>query len=182
MTAGPGLLGSWRRRREGPASPPLPPARAASRVESYVYGNVLVLAALEALDSHDVQSGQAALFVGGTAVSTFVAHVLAVVVAHRVQAVGPDPHPLRDAIRDSVPVATSGVLTAAILALGWLGWPPPGWALGLAVAATALRLIVLGSVVSNLLGERSTWRSGLVGIAIAAAGLLVAGLKVLLAH
>lgn len=55
----------------------LPAADAASRTSAYVYGNILVLAALVPLSIADVRSGTAVLIVLGTAVSTFFAHLFA---------------------------------------------------------------------------------------------------------
>ena len=45
---------------------PLPPARAASRLSAYVYGNLLVLAAIVLASAGDIYEGHAVLIVLGT--------------------------------------------------------------------------------------------------------------------
>ena len=157
----------------------LPRERAAERIESYVYGNVLVLAVVAATDFASVRNGQAVLLVVGTAVSTFAAHLLAVSVAHRRPE---DEHRLRAAVRDSVPIATSGLLPALVLLAGWLGWLSAAVAIGVAVASIVVRFVLLGSVVSYVEGEQSTWKNLLIGVGLAVAGLVVAGVKLVLTH
>ncbi|WP_375430216.1 hypothetical protein [uncultured Friedmanniella sp.] len=172
-----GLVTSWPWTKREVAAGTLTRERAAERVESYVYGNVLVLAVVAAADSTTVQNGQAVLLVVGTAVSTFVAHLLAVSVAHR-----HGGHELRSSIRDSVPIATSGSLPALVLLAGWLGWLTPTAAILVGLASIVVRFVLLGSVVSHLQGERSTWKNVLIGVGLAVAALLVAGVKLVLTH
>jgi hypothetical protein len=166
-------------RSEAKGEVALPRERAASRVESYVYGNVLVLAVVAASDATSVADGQAALLVVGTALSTFIAHVLAVVVAHPGDEDGPG---LRDSVRDSVPIATSGLLPALVLLAGWQGWLSVAAAVVVALASIVVRFVLLGSVVSYLDGEQSTWKNLLIGVGLAVAGIVVAGVKLLLTH
>jgi uncharacterized membrane protein len=170
----------WMRQREQDSR--LPPDRAAERVESYVYGNVLVLAALAAVGVDDVQSGRAALLVLGTAISTFVAHLLAVSVGHGTRGSASNGEPFRQHARDALPIATSGLVPAVCLLLGWWGWIPPEWSMGLAIGTSVLRLVLLGSVVSYLNGEHSTWKNALIGFGLGVAGLVVAGVKFFLTH
>jgi len=56
---------------------PLSPEDAAARISAYVYGNMVVLAALASLDLDAMTSGHAALVVAGVAASTFLAHAVA---------------------------------------------------------------------------------------------------------
>ena len=60
---------------------PLEPARAARRLSAYVYGNILVLAAVAASTPSSIEHGTAAVLVLATAVTTFLAHVFADFVA-----------------------------------------------------------------------------------------------------
>lgn len=174
-----GLVTSWPWRPTPVVARTLPRERAAERVESYVYGNVLTLAAVASGDFASVGDGRAVLLVLGTAVSTFVAHLLAVTVAHRREE---GRHRLRAAIRDSVPIATSGLLPALVLVAGWLGWLSAPMAIGLALASVVVRFVLLGSVVSHVEGEQSTWKNVLIGVGLAVAALLVAGVKLVLTH
>ncbi len=63
--------------------------RAAARVSAYLYGDVLVLAALVALHPHDLTSTKGLAYVLGTAVSTYVAHVLVNAVGLSIRGGGP---------------------------------------------------------------------------------------------
>ncbi|OBA39604.1 hypothetical protein [Gordonia sp. 852002-51296_SCH5728562-b] len=60
---------------------PLPPRRAASRLSAYVYGNIMVLAALVTASAHAVENGEAVWLVLGTGLTTYIAHVFADLVA-----------------------------------------------------------------------------------------------------
>ncbi len=177
-----GLVTNWPWRRRLGQTQQLPRARAARRIESYVYGNVLVLAAIIAAGTQDVAEGRTAAIALGTAASTFLAHLLAMLVGHQAEEDSPDGHSFRDAVRDGVPMATSGALPSVALALGWLGWVDPDVAWWIAVGIIGVRLISLGSVVSYLKGEPSRWKTALIGFVLAAAGVLVALLKNLLTH
>lgn len=178
-----GLVTSWPGRPPATAASAdattLPRHRAAERIESYVYGNVITLVAVASADAASVQHGDAALLVIGTAVSTFVAHLLAVSVAHRRPE---DHHLLRASVRDSVPIATSGLLPTLVLLAGWFGWLAPTPAVLVALISVVVRFVFLGSVVSHLDGEESTWKNVLLGVALAVAGLVVAAVKLVLTH
>src|SRR5215208_1913432 len=84
--------------------------RVRSRVGAYVYGNILVLAAILATSPESVAHWTAVIFVIATTATTFLAHV----VAHRIgQAIGrTDDEALRlhlaQEVRDAVPIMTSG--------------------------------------------------------------------------
>ena len=60
---------------------PLPPRRAASRLSAYVYGNILILGAVAVVDGHQIDHGYAVWLVLGTGLTTYVAHVLADLIA-----------------------------------------------------------------------------------------------------
>jgi hypothetical protein len=175
------MVTNWPWRRQLGRTRDLPRRRAARRIESYVYGNVLVLAAIITAGTAEVASGRTALIALGTAASTFVAHLLAMSVGHQAEAEA-EQEPFREAARDGLPMATSGVLPGIALIAGWFGWldPDVGW--WIAVGIIGVRFLTLGSVVSYLKGEPSTWRNVLIGLGLAVAGLLVAVLKNVLTH
>jgi hypothetical protein len=162
---------------------PLEAADAARRTTAYVYGNVLVLAALAVVSPDDVTTGRAFWVVLGTAVSTFVAHVFAETMGDQVK--HPEPITARTVLRlarESFPVLTSGLVPAAILLLGWWGWLEPDPAVLLADVVVLLRIAGTGVVVARLRNERSSVRIFAIGIGMAVLGAAISGLKVYLTH
>ena len=108
------------RRKEGP----LPPGRAARRMSAYVYGNVLVLAAVVAATSDAIEDGQAVLIVLGTMVSTYLAHIYSEAIGHSVTDSGENEQ-FPEELRDAVPILSSGGVPIAALLLCWLDCCPP---------------------------------------------------------
>lgn len=156
------------------------PHRAQSRVAAYVYGNVLVLAAVVGTSPAAVDSGAAVTIVVGTVLSTYVAHVL----AHSVGALftGGQRRELRDAARDATPVLSSGALPAAVLAATALGWPPEVWGQSLAAAVGLVRVAGIGLVYRRLQADVPLGRALLVGAVAAAVALVAVVLKLALTH
>ena len=157
--------------------------RAATRVSAYVYGDVLVLAALVALHPDDLTGTTGLAYVLGTAVSTYGAHVLAEAVGLGIRAghrVSSDA--LRHELRDSVPIVSAGLGPALLMVAVLLGWPPPDVALATGITVTVVRLAVLGWVIGYLRVERPSVRTFLAGIVLALTGLTVAVLKWWLTH
>lgn len=114
----PSYLSSGRRR-------PLSPESAASRISAYVYGNILVLAALVPITTSPEYIGIAIVI--GTALSTFIAHVFAESVAQSVRSGAQLTRSERiEELRDSVPILSSAVLPCLVLATAWVGWLEPG--------------------------------------------------------
>lgn len=152
----------------------LDPHRAASRVAAYVYGNVLVLAAVVGASPTAVASGTAVVLVVGTVASTYVAHVL----AHSLGSlfVGGGRRAVADQLRDAVPVLSSGTASAVLLALTALGVLTPPWGQALASAVGVLRLAGSGLVYRRLQADVPVSRALLVG----AVDALVAGVAVVL--
>lgn len=156
------------------------PHRAESRVAAYVYGNVLVLAAVVGTSPAAVDSGTAVLLVVGTVLSTFVAHVL----AHSIGALstGGDRRRVGQALRDATPVLSSGVLPAALLLGTALGWPSELVGQALASAVGLVRIGGVGIVYRRLQADVPLGRAVLVGVAAAALALLAVVLKLALTH
>ena len=93
---------------------PLTPESAASRISAYVYGNILVLAALVPITNSPEYIGIA--IVAGTALSTFIAHVFADSVAQSVRSGEQLSRDERLAeLRNAVPILSSAVLPCVIL-------------------------------------------------------------------
>ena len=115
------------------------PGRAESRVSAYVYGNVLVLAAVVGASPATVASGAAVAVVAGTVLSTYVAHVL----AHSIGSLFGGENgrsAVRIQLRDAVPVLSSGVTPALLLVGTALGWLPVPWGQGLASFVVVARI------------------------------------------
>jgi len=166
-----------------PRRTPLDLEDATQRTTAYVYGNLLVLAAILAVTKEEVASGRAFWIVLGTAVSTFVAHVFAEVMGAQVRSTGPPTiRGLIKLARESLPVLTSGLLPAAILLLGYWEVLTTGPALTIAEAIVLIRIAGTGIIVARLRNERSSLRLLLVGVAVAGVGLSVSLLKVYLTH
>ncbi|MBF6357666.1 hypothetical protein IU449_24480 [Nocardia higoensis] len=160
---------------------PLHRDNAASRISAYVYGNVLVLAALVPITTSDKHVG--ILVVLGTSLSTFVAHVFAESVGHsvrrrqklsRAEKIGE--------LRDSVPILSSAVLPCVILAIGWFGLLEPRTAQILAEIAVLIRIGGIVFVVGRLNGERPSRDWVVAAAALTGVAVTVVIVKILLTH
>jgi hypothetical protein len=175
-TRRPGARTALTRRRDD-----VEPERAESRVSAYVYGNVLVLAAVVGASPASVLSGTAVALVIGTVLSTYVAHVL----AHSVGSLfgGADGRTaVLVQLRDAVPVISSGGTPALLLAAAGLGWLPGLWGQGLSSAVLIGRIAATGVVYRRLREDvplRKAWTVGALAAAVAA---LAVVLKLTLTH
>ena len=152
-------------------------------MSAYLYGDVLVLAALVALRPADLTGTTGLAYVLGTALSTYAAHVLAEAVGLSIRgAPGVSSAELRHELRDALPIASAASGPALLMVATLLDWWTPGTALTLAVAVTAARLAVLGWVIGYLRGEPPSPRTFLAGIVLALTGATVAVLKWWLTH
>lgn len=167
----------WARRE------PLDVEDATQRTTAYVYGNLLVLAAILSVGEEDVTSSRAFWVVLGTAISTFVAHVFAEAMGAQVRATR-RPTLLKSIAlaKESLPVLTSGVIPAGILLLGYWEVLNTGPALVIAEAVVLIRIAGTGIIVARLRNERSSIRLLLGGVAVAVVGLSISLLKVYLTH
>ncbi|MFC8046414.1 hypothetical protein [Nocardia sp. NPDC057353] len=155
--------------------------RAASRVSAYVYGNVLILAALIPIPVSPKHVG--ILLVVAAALSTFVAHAFAESVGQSIR----EDRTLtaadrRAELRDSLPILTTAILPCAILACAWFGWLEPRTAQLLAEVTVLIRIGGTAFVVRRLQGRpphRATLIQALLVTALATA---VVAVKVFLTH
>jgi hypothetical protein len=152
-------------------------------VSAYVYGNVLVMAALISLRPADLQGPTGVLYVFGVGVSTFVAHMVGDAVGRRVrEGRSMEWAEIRREIRNSSPIGVAAVVPAAILVLAWGGLLDARLMLALALAVTDLRLALPGSAVDWFSGERRSARVLLAGLGLAAVPAAAAALKWHLTH
>jgi hypothetical protein len=151
---------------------------AASRITAYVYGNIVALATIAPMTVDAAESGQGLLYLLATAFSTFLAHTFAESIGrrarsdHRLTAAA-----IRAELRDSMPVLTSSLIPAAVLAYASFTSMPGLVAEVVAIAYLVIRLALLGPVVSRLRGERPSLRTFVAGIALALVGIGIALVK-----
>ena len=155
----------------------------ASRVSAYVYGNVLVMAALIALHPEDLAGSTGVVYLLGVGASTYVAHTLGEAVGLRVrEGRSLDWAAVRHELRDALPIVTAAGAPAALLLLGWTDVLDTDVVLVLALALVDIRLALLGSVVAHASGEGSSTRVFLAGFALAVVAAAAAALKWQLTH
>lgn len=167
--------------RDSPPSAPSTLQRAGAA--AFVYGNVLVLAALIALDPPDLLTSRGLFYVLGTGVSTYVAQTFAELVGHRIRdGAQLNPLRLREVLRDASPIAVSAAAPAALLVGAWAGWVE-GWiALAAAQVFVVVRLALLGWTVGRAQGSKRSRRKFWAGISLAASCACVALFKWWLTH
>ncbi len=165
------------------ARPRLPESRIRSRISAYVYGDVLVLAALLALEPEHHVSWPSVLTIVGTTMTTYVAHVVSDAIGERIGRTDVETagH-LRAELRDAAPIAVAGLVPAIVVAAAALHLLPPEAAQAIAATAVLLRLAAVGAVTSHLTGRSAPLSTVLSGISIATLGAAIAVIKAVLAH
>ena len=169
----------------------LPVERARARVSAYVYGNILVLSAVVTATPEAVRNGHALVYVLGTTVTTFLAHVLAHDFASAVGAGAGFDHArhLRAELRDAVPILSSGSVPALLLLIGAVTDRRPVLLELVAAGVVITRLAGMGPVVARLssaaVGDseapvppQAVWA----GVGLAVVSTLIVALKVWLLH
>jgi hypothetical protein len=161
---------AWYYRRD-----PLDEHAASRRLSAYVYGNILILAALVPFqDDTDVR--HAILVVIGTALSTFVAHAFAEFLGG-----GGTVHP-GELLRESLPILTTALVPLLFLLIARAGRLPAPTAVLIAELIIIGRIASTGMISARLRAERSRFRILLAGILVAAVALGIVLLKVALTH
>ncbi len=161
---------------------PIPVEDYASRISAYVYGNILVLTALIPLN-HSTGITRAGLVVVATSLSTFVAHAFAESVGRSARSGRQLTTTERIAeLRDSVPVLTSGVIPAAVVGMGGLGWIELGTALILAEIWVVTRIAGITYVITRLRGERPTGQTLIGSLVLGVIAVVIVAIKLFLTH
>ncbi|MGN0041343.1 MULTISPECIES: hypothetical protein [unclassified Rhodococcus (in: high G+C Gram-positive bacteria)] len=160
---------------------PLSRNAAASRISAYVYGNVLVLAALVPITTTRQYIGIAIVL--GTALSTFLAHVFAESVSQSVRSARPLTGAERWVeLRNSVPILSSASLPCLILLTAWLGWLEPRTAQVLAEVAILIRIGSTVFVVQRLQGRPAGTTTVFAAVGLALLASVVVVVKIALTH
>lgn len=154
---------------------------AASRASAFVYGNILVLASLIALEPDQLTTAAGVGYVLGAAVSTFVAHVVGEMAGDLIRKQYEPARGFVARLRNSAPIASSASVPAVLLAAAWMGWLPGAPALIAAEIFTIGRVAFLGAVNIRFHGKQSG-RAIAYGIVLAMVCAAVAGVKWWLTH
>lgn len=160
----------WYQRRT-----PLESHEASRRLSAYVYGNILILAALVPFQE-ETDARHAMIVVIGTALCTFIAHAFS-------EYLGGDGsvHP-RALVRESMPILTTALVPLLLLWLSEVTRLQMGTALLIAEIVIIGRIASTGMVAARLRNEKSRWRVLLAGVVVAAAAFGIVLLKVTLTH
>ena len=138
----------------------------------------MILGTIAPMVPDTAASGRGLWYVLATAFSTFLAHTFAELVGRRARS---DQRLAGETIgaelRDSLPVLTSGLVPAAVLAYVWLTGASGLVAEILAIAYLVVRLALLGPVVARLRGEKPSPRTFAAGIVLALVGVGIALVK-----
>lgn len=160
---------------------PLSRDAAASRISAYVYGNVLVLAALVPLTTSRQYIGIAIVL--GTAFSTFLAHVFAESVSQSVRSARTLTGNERwEELRNSVPILSSALFPCLILLTAWVGWLEPRTAQLLAELVILVRIGSTVFVVQGLQGRPPGTSTVFAAVGMALLAAVVVAVKLVLTH
>lgn len=172
---GPTDAGRTRSRRWYQRRTPLGSHEASRRLSAYVYGNILILAALVPFQE-ETEAGHAMVVVIGTALSTFIAHAFS-------EYLGGDGsvHP-RALLRESMPILTTALVPLLLLWLSRVTHLPMSRAVVIAEIVLIGRIASTGMVAARLRDEKSRVRVLLAGVLVAAVALGIVLLKVALTH
>ncbi|WP_375401500.1 hypothetical protein [uncultured Amnibacterium sp.] len=160
----------------------VPIERARGRLSAYVYGDILVLAAILTIKP-DPRGWDAVIAVAATTLTTYVAHIVAHTIGERIGRTGEAAglH-LREELRDAAPIAIAGLIPAAVLVLAAIQVLDVRPAQLIAAGVVVLRLAFVGVVSSRLTGERAPVGTIGVGVVLAVIGTVVAVLEAVLLH
>lgn len=160
----------WYQRRR-----PLGSHEASRRLSAYVYGNILILAALVPFQE-DADAGHATVVVIGTALSTFIAHAFSEYLG------GDGSVRPRALVRESMPILTTALVPLLLLGLTWVTNLDMSTAVLIAEVVLVVRIASTGMVAARLRDEKSRLRVLLAGVIVAAVALGIVLLKVALTH
>jgi hypothetical protein len=164
------------RRRWFDRRTPLPSEVGQHHTTAFIYGNILVLAAVVQVSLHPI-TGRSVVNGAGHGRDEFLAHVFSDVIASTWSW-----RTVRHAARDSGPILTSGIIPAALLLLVPLLELPSSWAVLLAELLLVVRIAAVGLVVARLRTEPTSLSTVLAGIALALLALIIVVTKAVLTH
>lgn len=153
------------------------------RSSAFIYGNVLILAALVALSPQDVEEGHAVAVILGTGISTLVAHLFAESHAHRIRhGKKLTREEWRIEFRNAVPIMSATAWPSFVIFLGMMDVLSVLESWFVAVGIIIARMIAQGFVIARFEDRKPTFKDFLGGLALAGIALAVALLKAELTH
>jgi energy-converting hydrogenase Eha subunit A len=156
---------------------------AAARTQAYIFGNIAVLVTLTVVGVDAISSAQGIVLIAGAVISAFVAHIIAEAYGKRVRTgQRPTRASIRDSMRDSLPILTSGIVPVLLLSLAVSTAFPVLAAYLLAILYVVLRFLLLGYTIGRLRGVRSSWRTTSAGAALAVLAIALAGFELLISR
>ena len=89
---------------------------------------------------------------------------------------------IRDEVRDSLPIASSGSVPALMMLLGAVAIVPPLWAQLIAALIIVGRLAFLGILVEKMTARKSTFGMLWSGVVLAGLSVIIVGAKIFVTH
>lgn len=156
---------------------------ASQRISAYVYGNLLVLAALITLHAEAYQSLHAFLVIIGTGATTYLAHCVADIQALKLlHGKELNSKIIKHELRNATPILSSATIPAFCALLSYFGALEANLATAIAEGTIILRLVFNGYVISRYRQEKIKFSTFGSGIGLAFIAIAVAILKNVLTH
>lgn len=162
----------------------------AHRISAYTYGNFLVLAALLTLyDAKSISDGTAILYITGTGLTTYIAHVIAEMQEYRVLHGGTPPREfVKHALGNASPILGTTVYPVLLLILAAI--LPPGatyeiifdYTILLCLATVVWRIFSLNFAIARYRGEPLCWRTFRSAVWLTFAVIVLAIVKIMFTH
>ena len=156
----------------------------AHRISAYTYGNFLVLAALLS-----VYDATAILYITGTGLTTYIAHVIAEMQEYRVLHGGTPPREfVKHALGNASPILGTTVYPVLLLILAAI--LPPGatyeiifdYTILLCLATVVWRIFSLNFAIARYRGEPLCWRTFRSAVWLTFAVIVLAIVKIMFTH
>lgn len=162
----------------------------AHRVSAYTYGNFLVLAALLSIyDVHALYDGTAILYIAGTGLTTYIAHVIAEMQEYRVLHGGTPPRDfVKHALGNASPILGTTVYPVMLLIVAML-LPSGGnydiifdLTIILCLATVVWRIFSLNFAIARYRGEPICWRTVRSAVWLTLTVIVLAIVKIMFTH
>ena len=162
----------------------------AHRISAYTYGNFLVLAALLTLyDANAIFDGTAILYITGTGLTTYIAHVISEMQEYRVLHGGTPPREfVKHALGNASPILGTTVYPVLLLILA--AFLPPGGTYDIIFDCTIIlclvtvvwRIFSLNFAIARYRGEPICWRTVRSAVWLTLAVIVLAIVKIMFTH
>ena len=162
----------------------------AHRISAYTYGNFLVLAALLSIhDANAIFDGTAILYITGTGLTTYIAHVIAEMQEYRVLHSGTPPREfVKQALSNASPILGTTVypvlllILAAILPYGPASDIIFDCTILLCLATVVWRIFSLNFMIARYRSEPLCWRTFQSAVWLTFAIIVLAIVKIMFIH